>query len=476
MLDDAASIEGLFFDVITAHERDPLVDQRWSDWQRGVLADFAAYRLIRGANQIGKTIAVCADIIHEIRGTNPFRPRRFAGPINVILISESIEQMSGEGAILEKLWDMLPKDEINPKVRFVRGEGLRGVKMPAITFVSGPGAGSVIRLRTYKQDPSTLAGATIHAVYCDEPCPERAYGELVPRVFAHGGTFTISFTPTLNMPDQSWLRKLVDAGVFREHHIKLTEAATLCEGFARPRKSQAEIEEFSARLPAVEVPMRIEAAWEPIMVGRFYSAFSAKLVEAFDIGLLRGAHLAVGVDHGLKAGKQAAVLVALLDRHTADPRVWVIDEAQSDGITTPTQDALAILDMLRRHGLTWRDVDDWIGDRQTGDGMHLKSKTNTDLRRELAKAAGVTMEDFPWIALPRKWNGSLTYGGRLLNGLMAAGHLKIHQRCETITAALTRWRGGKMEPEKDVLDAMRYPIERAIANGRPANVKIRVLT
>lgn len=472
-LDD---LDRLLVGAVMAHERDPLTDQRWTAWQREVLADYSAYRLIRGANQIGKTIAVCADIIHEIRGTNPFRPRRFAGPINVILISESIEQMSGEGAILEKLWDLLPKDEIDPRVRFVRGEGLRGVKYPAIKFIKGPGAGSVIRLRTYKQDPSTLAGATIHAVYCDEPCPERAYGELVPRVFAHGGTFTISFTPTVNMPDQAWLRKLVEAGTFREHWIRLTEAATWCEGFARPRKTQADIDEFSKRLPGIEVPMRIDAAWEPVMTGRFYTAFGSSCVEPFDLGQLRGAYLVVGIDHGLKAGKQAAVLVAVVDRHDAEPRAWVVDEVQSDGVTTPTQDAQAILDMLRRHGLRREDVDEWIGDRQTGDGQHLRSKTNTDLRKELARLCGIKMEDFPWIHLPRKWNGSLTYGGRLLNGMMAAGHLKIHERCALISLALQKWRGGKMEPEKDILDAMRYAIERAVLVGRPQGSAIRVLT
>jgi phage terminase large subunit-like protein len=163
-------------------------------WQAAYLADPAAFRLVRACNQVGKTTTVCDEIVDLIRGEH-VRPRPWTGPINVTLISESIEQMAQEGAILEKLWEVLPKHELDPDVWFERGRGLRGVKYPAIRFVSGPGAGSVIRLRTYNQGPEALAGSTIHAVYCDEPCPENVYSELAPRLLRHHGWFTITFTP-----------------------------------------------------------------------------------------------------------------------------------------------------------------------------------------------------------------------------------------------------------------------------------------
>lgn len=457
-------------------ERNPLDDQRWTRWQADFMRDLHTCRLIRGANQIGKTLALVADMLHEIRGTSPYRPRRFTGPINVILIGESIEQMSSEGSILEKLWDMIPKDEIDPKVSFVRGHGLRGGRQPAIRFVAGPGMGSVIRIRTYKQDPSTLAGSTIHAIYCDEPTPGRTYGELVPRIFAHGGTMTIGFTPTLNMPDMKWLRDLVEARVFNEHHVTLTPEATQCEGYARPRKTQKEIDEYRDRLPLVERSMRIEAAWEPVFEGRYFTAFTDACVRAFDKSEIGGAWLSVGTDHGLKAGKQASVLVATLDRHGEFPKSYVIAETQSDGYTTPAQDARAIVAMLASVGLSWEHVDEWVGDRQTGDGFHLKSKSNTDLRRHLASACGVTMEAFPFIHLPRKWNGSLTHGMRLLNGMAAGGHFIVHPRCANVVKACQTWKGEKMDPVKDVLDATRYPIERAVMVGRSDGIRIQVMT
>jgi len=457
-------------------ERNPLDDQVWVNWQAEFMRDMHACRLIRGANQIGKTLCLVADMLHEIRGTSPYRPRRFTGPINVILIGESIEQMSTEGSILEKLWEMIPKDEIDPRVSFVRGYGLRGVRQPAIRFVAGPGAGSVIRIRTYKQDPSTLAGSTIHAIYCDEPTPGRTYGELVPRIFAHGGSMTIGFTPTLNMPDMVWLKDLVEARVFAEHHVVLTPEATWCEGFARPRKTQAEIDEYRERLPAVERSMRIEAAWEPVFEGRYFTAFTDACVKPFALSEIAGAWLTVGTDHGLKAGKQASVLTAVIGRHTDEPRAYVIAEAQSDGYTTPAQDARAIVAMLASVGLSWKDVDEWVGDRQTGDGNFLKSKNNTDLRRHLAAACGVTMEDFPFIHLPKKWNGSLTHGMRLLNGMAAAGNFVVHPRCPLVIKACMVWKGEKMDPVKDVLDATRYPIERSVMFGRSDGIKVRILT
>ena len=473
---EAFSAEDVCSMAALASERNPLDDQAWSTWQADFMRDRSPMRLIRGANQIGKTLVLVADLLHEIRGTSPYRPRRFQGPVNIILIGESIEQMSTEGSILEKLWEMIPKDEIDPRVSFVRGYGLRGVRQPAIRFVAGPGAGSVIRIRTYKQDPSTLAGSTIHAIYCDEPTPGRTYGELVPRIFAHGGAMTIGFTPTLNMPDMGWLRDLVDARVFREHHVVLTPDATHCEGFARPRKTQAEIDEYRDRLPVVERSMRIEAAWEPVFEGRYFTAFTDACIKPFDIASIAGAWLTVGTDHGLKAGKQASVLTATLGRHTDEPKSWVIAEAQSDGYTTPAQDARAIVEMLASVGLSWTNVDEWVGDRQTGDGNFLKSKNNTDLRRHLAHACGVPMEDFPYIHLPRKWNGSLTHGMRLLNGMAAAGHFVVHSRCAAVIKACQTWKGEKMDPVKDVLDATRYPIERAVLFGRSDGIPVRVLT
>lgn len=454
--------------------RDPVAAMRFAPWAEKFLADASQFRLIRACNQIGKTEVVTADLVHELRGTNPYRTRRFSGPLNVILVSESIEQMAGEGAILEKLWTKLPKDEIDPAVYFERGHGLRGVRHPAITFVRGPAAGSVIRLRTYRQDPQTLAGSTVHHIVADEPCPESTYAELVPRILAHGGTFTVSFTPTPAMSSQDWLRKLVDAGQFSQHHVTMRPENAWPRGYARPFLTQEKIDAFAASLPNAERGMRLEASWEPLAEGRWLTAFSPSNVKPFDLGALpRESFVVVGIDHGLKAGKQAAVLAVVANRFDPQPRIWFVDEAQSDGHTTVDQDAAAILAMLARNGLKYEHVDAWTGDRQTGDGLILKSKTNKDLRAAFGRILGKAWKDesLGYIHTPVKWAGSLTHGLRLLNGAFGEGRAIVHPRCQRFAEACNTFRGGKFEPCKDILDAGRYAMEYALRGTKPEGFK-----
>lgn len=446
-----------------AVERDPLAWASWSAWQRAVLADGSTCRLIRAANQVGKTTVLVADLLHEIRGTNPYRPRRHSGPINVMLVSESLEQMAQPGAILEKLWAILPKDEIDPKIYFVQGEGIRGAKIPAIRFIRGPGAGSVISLRTYRQDPQTLAGATIHAVYCDEPSPARAYGELQPRLLRHNGTFTISFTPTLNMPDQRWLRELVDAGVFSEHYAAMTPENAWPEGFVRPFLTAERIEEAVRAWPAVEVPMRTKAAWEPVVTDRYLTAFGDNAAQAFDLQTLpKDCRLVVGIDHGIVIGKQWAVLMAVSGGNTDSPKYWFVAEAGGNEVSSPELDAKAILDMLASVGLKYEHVDEWVGDRDTGDGRHMKSKSNAILRAQLWYQAGINSNDkrAQLIHTPVKGSGSVWYGLGMLNAAFAEGRALIHPRCEALTEAVKRFKGDSRDPHKDVLDAARYALEK----------------
>lgn len=452
-----------FRDAAALAARDPLRFAAWSAWQREFLADASANRLIRAANQIGKTTVLVADMVHEIRGTNPYRPRRFSGPVNLILLSESLEQMAAPGAILAKLWEILPKDEIDPRIYFVPGEGIRGGKIPAIRFIAGPGAGSVISLRTYRQDPKTLAGATVHHVYCDEPMPARTYGELQPRLLRHNGTFTLSFTPTLSMPDQGWARELIDAGVFREHHARMIPANAWPEGYARPFLSQERIDEAIKAWPAIEVPMRVDAAWEPVIADRWLTGFSDAAARPFTWrDVPSDAQLIVGIDHGLVIGKQWAVLVAIADGDTDRPRYWFVAEAGGAEVSSPDQDAAKILEMLRGVGCEYASVDDWVGDRDTGDGRQLKSKSNALLRVQLWYQSGITSGSpaAKLIATPIKGAGSVHYGLGLINAAFADGRAVIHPRCQALIKAIQSFRGDSRDVHKDVLDAARYAIER----------------
>jgi hypothetical protein len=473
--DDWSGFDLSAFDDVGAYAAvAPADGWTWSEWQRLLLADASPWRVIRAANQIGKTSVICADIVHEIRGTNPFRSRRFSGPINIILVSESIEQLSAPGGILEKLWELLPKAEIDSRLSFVPGEGIRGVKIPVIRFTAGPGAGSTISVRTYRQDPATLAGVTVHHVYCDEPMPERTYGELQPRLLRHDGTMTISFTPAPDMPDQGWLRKLVEAGEFSEHHAEMTPDNAWPAGYTRPFLSAEKIAEAIRRMPAAMVALRVKAAWETVSADRWLTAYSDAAVKRIALSdLPKDVRIIVGIDHGLVVGKQKAVIIAVADGDTDAPKYWILGECGDAEVSTPAHDAAAILAMLSEWGLSYEHVDEWIGDRSTGDGRQLKAKSNAELRVQLMHQAGVTSRDprAKLISTPIKGAGSVWYGLGLINAALSDGRMVIDPRCRQIVEACQKFKGDSRDPVKDVLDAARYAIERGTRRRQTLNVR-----
>lgn len=420
----------------------------------------------RAGNQIGKSYAQAYDIALSATGRHPRQTHR--PPVRILVVSYSLEQMD---PLLEKLWALMPKDEIDPKVSYAPGSGLRGYKQPHIKIVSGPGAGSVIHFATYKQGSKRIAGGTYHRIYLDEPPPETVYGEIRPRLNRHAGHLRISLTPTPDAPPMDYLRKKVEAGEIYEHHTKLSIAAVTPRGsrlYERPWMSQAQIAAFERDCLEVERLMRMEGAWEPITTDRWLTHYSDRCVMIEP--LTPGAKVGVGIDHGTAAGKQRAVLVVVLQLDELAPIVWIVDEVCSDGMTTPDQDAAAILAMLARNDLTYDDVDTWVGDRQVGASHYDARKSNADIRRHLARQLRRPVERCAWIETPTKWSGSVAYGMRLMNSIMGRTtdgrpNWRVHPRCVESIKAYKTFRGDRRDPGKDVLDAQRYAVEKMVRAG-----------
>ncbi len=447
-------------------EASPSELMRWSPWQEKLLADDHVLRLARTSNQIGKTTCAAADLVMEIRGTSPYRKRRFAGPLNCVLVGKSIEQLSMEGGPLEKLWELIPRSQVDSRIYFERGFGLRGTKYPAIPIVYGPGAGSVIRIRTYEQDPQSLAGATLHHVWGDEPMPLKTYSELSPRILQKNGTLTITMTPTDDMPDQQWLMDLCDKGVVSQHWVPMSEQAAWPKGHARPFLTDARIAAERAKLPDHIAKLRFDAMWQALVGERYLTAYTREAVRPFDLAEIQGRphRLIVGADHGLAGGKQGAMLVAVAEWLAPEPLVWFIDEYNPAGVTTQGQDAQGILAMLARNGLGYEHVDEWIGDQDTGDGRWLSSKRNASLKKHLLRLAEISPDDprAKWIGTPKKFSRSMHHGLDMLNAGFAMQRAWVHPRCVRFAEACEKFRGSPRDPVKDILDAGRYAFEAGI--------------
>lgn len=489
---------------VDRHREAPIDYMRWSAWQRRFLADSSRARVVKCANQIGKTTVGAADLIYFIRGGNPYRDRPYVGPVNCMLLSKSIQQINLPGGILSKLWEMLPKSEIDPALRFVPGKGLMGIKDPTINFVDGPGIGSSITIRTYRQPPENQAGATLHGVWCDEPLPEHIYSELWPRILKNEGFFSVLFTATRNMPPQGYLRNLcAEPGQppTLERPFVLHEAAVAVrraggwepvlenvwpEGNARPFMTERQILSFVNGVPEFERPMRVEGSWDGITEGAWLSQYGDSCVRAFEVGDLpnpAGIWVQVGIDHGEVPGKQAFVLELHADRLSVDPKCWVFGEYVPEHATSADEDAHGLLEMLREAlcpnvaapegwAKAYQIVDGWVGDRSTGEDKRVKTKSNERLRAAIARLlnqrCGWSLRDerLRTIRVPKKRRGSVFEGMSLVNGMCSRGNFIVHPRCKHVDKACRTFAGDPHDPVKDVLDAARYGVEDATTNTR----------
>ena len=442
--------------------------------------------LWRAANSVGKSYYDAYDIIHTARGTHPLRPVK-APPVLLYVFGYSWAQMD---QLCEKLWQLLPKDEIDPRVHYVKMNGFRGFEVPNIPFVAGPGAGSVIAFATYEQGTGRFMGVQADGAWLDEPPPEPIFGEVRPRLNARKGTLRITFTPTPSSPPLQYLRELIKehkesdgARGLREYQTSLTPDAVTPRGtLARPalveppRMTQAEIDKAVDGYLAVEREMRAHGAWDPVRVGRWLEKFSDENVRVDDP--VPGARVIVGIDYGTQAGKTAAVLGAFAEMHTLQGRAWWLGEARPEGFTSTTQDAIAILEMIAGikvggRALAFDDVDEWWGDRPVQESRRLVGKSNERLRMALAAELGRNLQDIPKIRVPYKHTGSVRHGAQLMNTLFA-GRLPdgtplgiVHPRCVGLKDAILGWDGANTSKHKDIIDPARYAAERAaIVGGR----------
>lgn len=415
----------------------------------------------RAGNQIGKSWAQAAKIIHYIRKTGPYANRR-AGGVNVLIISTSKEQII---PLMAKLDMLMPKAELGAGVAFKPGFGFVG-KPPRIEWVCGPGQGSLISFATYSQNSTRIAGDTVDVVVLDEPPPESMWSEVVMRIMRRGGQVWASYTPTPESPPVDYLLKMVKDGEVREIQTSLcVEALTPEDTVGPPFLSQAQIDKFLNKLLPVERPMREHGDPNPLPKGRVLTLFGPHCIQRSSPPV--GAILAVGIDHANRAGRQAAALVAIV-KGKGRPKVWILEESISNGATTMEEDARQIKAMLDRRGLSWHHIDHWYGDRAAVSSKTGAQKDNKAMRAHLISEFGLgSRENFPWIIVPHKPPGSVFSGLRLMNSLMAEENcsLFIAPHLEHTIGACKGFEWNPKDPRKDILDAIRYPIQNIVNRG-----------
>lgn len=445
-------------ELVRRSEVDPLRFARLTGPQQEFAASSDRFLLWRGGNQIGKSHGLAYFIVTYAMQRNPFRETPKL-PVKILFVSESWTQMD---PFCAKLWELLPKDQIDPRLRYEPGGGIRGFKEPRIVFTSGPAKGSMIVLATYEQGSKRIAGGSYHLAVLDEPSPESVLGEILPRLSRYNGELRIGMTPTPESPPQKYLREMVHDGRVREIQTSMNEANITVQGQLVPKgwKTQAEIESDLAGYLEIERGMREHGDWDPVVAGRWLTGFTPEnLFTAIPEGKF---YVAVGIDHGAKAGRQSASLVVCVDGGVP---VYFLDEAISDERTSQHDDARNILQMLERHPWIggWKGVDYWVGDRSSGGDIFGNAKSNADLMDAFAMVLGITKSDLRFggltIRTPYKNKGSVFRGLRLMNGLFMEKNAFVHEKCEALQESLMGWRGNSDDPLKDRIDSARYALE-----------------
>lgn len=139
---------------------------------------------LRGPNQAGKTAALAVLLIDLIlrrgRWTRRWTDRWPNERLSVWVVCGSWKQSV---VVQEKIWDLLPRGELRDDTTFTRKRGFAGGAFETKS-------GSVVRFVSSGQDTVSLASATLHAVFVDEPPLEDTWSEICARVKASGGPGT----------------------------------------------------------------------------------------------------------------------------------------------------------------------------------------------------------------------------------------------------------------------------------------------
>ena len=405
----------------------------------------------RGGNDTSKSYTHAAHVVHLGRGTHPWRPDFPKPPVEILLMGYSWQSMD---MLLRYVWHFLPPDERDQRLRYEMGGGIRGFKEPRIPLVAGPGKGSVIHLRTYKQGAESVAGLRCHYAGLDEPPHPGIIGEVLGRTSTYDGETRATFTPTPASPPQDELRALVEEEIFQEMQVSLSlEACTPIGGV--PWKTREAIDRKIESWLPLERPMRRDGAWEPVLEGRQLDAFAEHHKERppGDVEV----HVCVTTDHGIRPGRQATVFLAYDGK-----KIWAFAEYRPQGTTSTRQDGIAIVQILKDFELSVQQVHYWVGDRSVQ--SKTSRKDNGRLAHAIADAAGVSRHEAGiWIDTPDKGANSVYTGIALMNGLFHEDRLFVDPiACPHLVESIQRWEGKTKDPAKDLLDACRYGVEKLI--------------
>lgn len=468
--EDARScLVGLLDDLDDLNDRagrNPLPHVQWTPPQLAFLRNRARFKLLRTGNQFGKTWGGAAECIFRCLGEHPYREVR-PGPIEAWVLCASWSQSI---AIQKKVWELAPKDQLAEGTVFKPKTGFAGVQK-AVEFRNG----SVLRIKTVKQDTLNLESATIQYVWIDEPAiDENTWGALTKRLTRTGGDVAITMTPATT-GDISWMRELAESGAITDLHFKMEPENFIPVGADEPLCTEkgepmdaAWIEQERKNTLEWQRGVRCDGEWEYSRKGQALSGFNrAKhVVNIRAAGLLRGAlEISTGIDYGEDALRTCGVTV-YVDESGEHPRIFVMGEYAPTEPTTVDMDVDGLLGLLGGLGLTWVDQDYvWADKKYEGRATKKNARVYTEA---VAKKLGVTGEIMPRFRVAKRGlkRDHFWPSVRFLHeAMIRPDHFYVDESCTWLIKALETWDGTAKHKAKDSIDALRYALRHLWGKG-----------
>lgn len=447
----------------------------FTDPQLEALRSTDRFIWLRWGNQLpglGKSIVMACESIYYCLNSHPYKetPKR---PVDVFFFSASTAQSK---SIQRKIWNLVPKSELSPATRYDPVIGFRGQETCCM-FKNG----SKIWFKTLESETTSWAGNEVDLICVDEPLPSSnanlIFSEMQKRVQTRNGRIVLGFAPVGQ--DCSWLIPLITPTeekpnpLIRDLHKRCEAQHFIISATGRILKTAAgEVcdQAWIDKITELEIPyfreIRIHAEFDGIMDGSLFTTFDRnvhiKKPHEIPKNIIR---YKLGIDHGSgKDFSSAAVLVGIVENiEKKETYYYVLDEYVSTQQTTTGMDAKGILDMLKRNGLKWYDLQTAFGDR-VHQPKTVNQKSNTDLSRALCYEMEVLTHQFkPPIECAKRGerhgNGSSGIRIRWLNEQLVENKLFINSRCQKLIESFLKFDGSERSKQKHQIDALAYSLD-----------------
>jgi len=384
-------------------------------------------------------------------------------------------------AVQRKLWETLPKTELDPRTYFDRVTGFRH---KWIGFKNG----SEIRIVTVGQDTLAHASETLHVVWIDEPPDPGVYAECQVRTLATDGCVYLTLTP-VDRPC-GWLKDIVEGKVppeleglwddtmahtISEHHYALSVESC-------PWMDQDKVTRAISKVPIYDRPQRVLGEWDGLTVDRSLPAFNPSCIyDPADLSAFNGwpgerpVLIPIAADHGERAKYSCWLVAAYQEYGRGLARVRILAEYVNPRATDDLEDAEGVRAAVEAAGLSLEMIDWGVGDINTGGKSQGGRKLNEIMTENLAALMGLPVRS-PSFTISSAWKrpGSIGFGVRLTNNYLKRGDLMISTNCPLLIEACRHWTGEKSGDLPHRIDALRYLIVEIFRKlgGMPSGVRM----